>query len=156
VNPRRTGIRRRIVDPVEGDRGSALVEFTFLGVLMLVPLVYVLISAFTLQSAAYGLTGAAREAGRVFVLADSSDAAVDQARVAADVALLDQGVDPAQVTLDVTCASSPCLTPGGRVDIELRTTVALPFVPSFLQGPRGIPVSTRQSVVVDAFRQVRP
>jgi hypothetical protein len=146
----RRGLRPR------GDSGSALVEFTFLGVLLLVPLVYVLLTAFALQRAAFALTGAAREAGRVFVLADSSDAAVANAQAAARIAMLDQGVDPDSVTFDVECAAAPCLTPGARVDVSLRTVVRLPMVPSFIQGPRGIPVTTRQTVVVDVYRQARP
>jgi len=116
----------------------------------------VLLTAFALQRTAYGLTGAAREAGRVFVLADSGDAAMDDAQAAAQIAMIDQGVDPSQVQLDVVCAASPCLTPGARVDVALRTTVRLPLLPSFIQGPRGVPVSTKQTVVVDVYRQVRP
>jgi Flp pilus assembly protein TadG len=142
-------VRRR------NDDGSALVEFTFLGVLLLVPLVYVLLCAFALQRASYGLTGAAREAGRAFVQADTSDAAFDDARTAAQVAMLDQGVDPDRVAVDVQCAASPCLTPGARVDVTLRTTVRLPMLPSFVQAARGIPVTSKQTVVVDVYRQAR-
>ena len=47
------------------ERGSALVEFQFLAVLLLVPLVYVMLAALDVQRTVFGATQAAREAGRV-------------------------------------------------------------------------------------------
>ena len=48
------------------DDGNALVEFTVLSLLLLVPLVYVLLGVFQVQRAAFGVTEAARQAGRAF------------------------------------------------------------------------------------------
>ena len=39
------------------ERGSAIVEFHFLGLLLLVPLVYVLLAVLDVQRASYGVTG---------------------------------------------------------------------------------------------------
>ena len=52
-----------------GDAGNALVEFTYLAVLLMIPLVYVLLSAFQVQRAAFGVTEAARQAGRAYTTA---------------------------------------------------------------------------------------
>ena len=57
--------RRRVRS---GERGSALVEFTWIGLLLLLPLVYVIVTVFTVQRSAYGATEAARSAGRAFIL----------------------------------------------------------------------------------------
>ena len=54
-----------------GDAGNALVEFTYLAVLLMVPLVYVLLAGFQVQRAAFGVTEAARQAGRAYARADS-------------------------------------------------------------------------------------
>jgi hypothetical protein len=51
------------------DRGSAIVEFHFLGILLLVPLVYILLAVLDVQRTSYGVTQAAREAGRIFAAA---------------------------------------------------------------------------------------
>ena len=64
------------------ERGSAIVEFHFLGLLLLVPLVYVLLAVLDVQRASYGVTQAAREAGRIFVATGNEEAA----RLAAQVA----------------------------------------------------------------------
>nr|MBA2464590.1 hypothetical protein [Nocardioidaceae bacterium] len=51
------------------ESGSALVEVTWLAILLLVPLVYVVLGVFEVQRASFGSTSAARAAGRAFVLA---------------------------------------------------------------------------------------
>ena len=76
--------------PVPADRGSAIIEFHFLGILLLVPLVYILLAVLDVQRTSYGVTQAAREAGRIYVATGDEGAA----RRAAQVALEDQGVEP--------------------------------------------------------------
>lgn len=55
------------------DDGNALVELTYLAVLVMVPLVYVLLSVFQVQRAAFGVTEATRQAARAFARADTPD-----------------------------------------------------------------------------------
>ena len=49
-----TGRRRR------DERGSALVELVWLGILLLVPLLWIVVSAFDVQRGAFGVESAAR------------------------------------------------------------------------------------------------
>ena len=51
------------------ERGSALVELTWLGVLLLVPLVWIVVSVFEVQRGAFATPGAVRSAARAFALA---------------------------------------------------------------------------------------
>lgn len=46
------------------ERGNALVEFTWLAVLLMIPLVYLMLTVFQVQKAAYAMEAASREAGR--------------------------------------------------------------------------------------------
>ncbi len=55
-----------------GDDGSALIEFIGLSILLLVPLIYLLVTVFAIQRAAFGVTQAAREAGRAFATAPTA------------------------------------------------------------------------------------
>ena len=55
--------------------GSAIVEFVFLAVLMLVPLFYLVMVLARLQAGAYAVSAASREAGRAYVTAQVSDQA---------------------------------------------------------------------------------
>jgi Flp pilus assembly protein TadG len=116
------------------ERGSALVEFVWLGLLLLVPLVYVLLSVFAAQSAAYGSDSASRAAGRAFMLAPDQETAVAAAEGAARVALADQGVDPDRIQLSISCAPDPdrCLSSGSTVTVEVTVQQPLPLVPSAL------------------------
>src|SRR4051812_35370417 len=105
------------------DSGNALLEFTFLGVLLLVPLVYVVVTALTVEKAAYAVTAASREAGRVYV-ADGADAeAYAHALAAAQVVMRDQGLDLAAGQLELTCEYDPCSTAGGLVHVRIERQV---------------------------------
>ncbi len=73
------------------ESGRAIVEFVFLGTLLLVPLVYLIMTLAQVQAAAYGATAAAREAGRAFTTAATEVQGMPRARAAAQVAFMDFG-----------------------------------------------------------------
>jgi Flp pilus assembly protein TadG len=137
-----------------GDAGSALIEFFFLAVLLLIPLVYVLLTVFEVQRAAYAANAATREAGRAFATAGSDAEGYPRAYAAAAVALADHSLNlgPGQPTID--CSPQPCLTPGGQIDVRLDTEVALPLLPRVLTGraPATIGIHARHVAHVDEFR----
>jgi Flp pilus assembly protein TadG len=138
------------------DGGSALIEFTFLALLLLVPLIYVVLSVFEVQRAAYGVTSAVREAGRAYVDAGSTAEAERAAQAAAAVSLADQGLQLGPGQLTTSCSANPCLSPGAKVTFRLGVRVALPFVPEFLgRNVATVGVSARHDAVVEQFRAVR-
>ena len=65
------------------EAGTAIVEFVLLAVLLMVPMVYIVLVAFRLQSTAYALAAATREAGRAFVTAPDTELAQERAVAAA-------------------------------------------------------------------------
>lgn len=131
--------------PRPDERGSAIVEFVWLGLLLLLPLVYVLVAAFTVQRAAYGVSAASRAAGRAFVLAPDEEAAYLRARHAARVALHDQGISRDQARVRIICEPSPaqCLSPGSVVTVVVRASQPLPLAPAVMG-------DSRPSVTVDS------
>ncbi len=140
------------------EAGSALVEVTWLSLLLLVPLVYVLLSVFAVQRASYGVSGAARAAARAYSLAADEGSAPQAARAAAAVALADQRIEADDVELAVTCRPSPgnCLAPGSLIRVDLRYQVRLPLAPSALGG--GAPsfrVEASHTVAYGTFREDR-
>ena len=118
------------------ERGSALVEFIWLGLLLLVPLVYVLLTVFAAQSAAFGADAASRAAGRAYMLSPSQDQAATAAESAALVALADQGINAKQMSLTISCSPDParCLSSGSAVTVVVTVQQPLPLVPSVLGG----------------------
>ena len=117
------------------EDGTALVEVTWLSLLLLVPLVYVLIAVFDVQRASYGVSAAARSAARAYSLAPDEGSAPGRARAAATVALRDQHLDGA-VQLRIHCRPLPgnCLSPGSFITVEVTRQVRLPLAPSALGG----------------------
>jgi hypothetical protein len=119
------------------DAGNALVEFTYLAILLMVPLVYVLITVFQVQRAAFGTTEAARQGARAYERAGGDELGEQRAREAITLALRDQGVrDAPQVGFD--CGRQSCFGPGGRVTVTVTYWVQLPVLGSvFADARRG-------------------
>ena len=75
------------------EAGSAAVEVLVLGVLLLVPLVYLVLTLAVLQGAAFAAEGAARQAARSIALAADDRSGRAAADDAVAVALADWRVD---------------------------------------------------------------
>jgi Flp pilus assembly protein TadG len=140
-----SGVLPRLRSSRSAECGNAIVEFHFLGLLLLVPLVYILLAVLDVQRASYGVTQAAREAARVYSVSGDEG----QAQFAARVALDDQRITQA-ATVDIVGPYAP----GSRVTVTVDTAAALPFIPDALAaGARAqIPVSARTVVIVDRYR----
>lgn len=136
-----------------GDAGSAVVEFITIGVLMLVPVVYLVVAVAGVQAAAFATESAAREAARIVVTAPDGSAD-DRVVVAVGWALRDQRIDadPARA-VTVACASQPCRTPGSDVTVTVSVDVPLPAVPAGVSEvvPLVVPVSASHTQVVGQF-----
>jgi hypothetical protein len=118
------------------QRGTALVEVIWLGILLLIPMLWILLSAFEVQKGALGTSTAARAAGRAYVLAPNAPAAQQRAEAAARLALADQGITGVPVTVTVTCRPVPteCLSAASVVTVHVSTSVDLPLMPRVLGG----------------------
>ena len=118
------------------ERGTALVEITWLAILLMVPLLYIVLAVFDVQRSAFAVSAAARAAGRAFVLSPSESAAPTRALVAARVAMADQDLDLDRGSIAFTCDPDPanCLAPGSTVQVSVSYPVPLPLVPAALGG----------------------
>lgn len=108
------------------DDGSALVEFVLVGVVLLVPLVYLVMFAAHVQRVSFAATGAARDAGRAYVTAGSDAEGRARAALATTVALRGAGVTPPGDVLSIACTPAPCTyTPGSTVTVTVAVDVRL-------------------------------
>ena len=71
------------MSPSYDDEGTAIVEFVWLSVLLLIPLVYVVLGVFEVQRTALAASTAARSAGRAFLTAPTEASARGRAERAA-------------------------------------------------------------------------
>jgi hypothetical protein len=135
----------------DGEAGNAMLEFVYLSLLLMVPLVYVLTTTFQVQRAAFGVTEAARQAGRAYATADSDGQGRVRAEAAARLALRDQGVELAE---PLQLSPSDGVAPGSVVRVRVTHRVPLPLVGGLFRGvvPPNIPVRGDHVAVVDRFR----
>ncbi|MEO7981310.1 MAG: pilus assembly protein [Sporichthyaceae bacterium] len=142
--------------PARGaDDGNAIIEFVYLAVLLMLPLVYVLLIVFRVQAAAYAVSSAVREAGRVYATSDSVGDASGRAFSAARIVMADSNLTLSADQVEISCSPSPCgLQPGSQVDVVMTYAVALPLVPRFFsdRAPASVRVSSRHLEVVDRFQ----
>ena len=134
------------------DRGSAVLEFIVVGLLVLIPIAYLVLSVMRVQAAVFASTQAVPEAGRAFVTAESVPRAQQRAMSAARLAFADQGFALPARALTVRCRPSACLSPGGAVDIEASWDVPLPWLPATFGEVASVPITATHTVPVDTYR----
>jgi len=137
------------------ETGSASLEFITVGLILLVPLVYLVLAMSAIQGAAFAVEGAARQSVRVFVQSGSDAEAAARAERAIRFALADAGLESVEPRVSVSCSPKPgdCLTRLGSVTISVAVTVPLPLVPPFLDVsvPLGVPLHARATEQVSRF-----
>ena len=138
------------------DEGSASLEFITAGMLLLIPLVYLVVALGAVQGATLATEGAARQAARVYVESPDTETAVKRAQQAIDFALADYGLDSKNADVTITC-SAGCLEPESLVSIGVGVKVEMPLVPAVLNLDHAavVPVTSQASQVVSRFHGVR-
>jgi hypothetical protein len=140
------------------DTGSASVEFLGAGILLLVPLIYLIVLLSTVQSAALAIEGAARQGARVFVQSSTAEAGQAGIARALELALADHGVAAeTRVTVACTPISPECLAPRTSVTVEIQARVPLPLIPAFadVRAPALIPLQASATQQVSRFGPTR-
>src|SRR6478752_659766 len=116
-------------DGGDAERGSAVVEFTFLCLLLMVPVVYFIITVGQLQGGSFAVVGAADQAAKVYVAQPDAASGRAAAEQAVQLALADYGHPAENARLETSCDPADCTAPGSAVTVTVRLTVPLPFVP---------------------------
>lgn len=142
------------------DDGSASLEFITVGLILLVPMVYLVLAVSSVQAGSMAVEGAARQAARVYVRAATDAEADAGARRAVEFALADYGLDAGRAEVRIDCVPSPaaCLTPRGTVTVTVRVKAALPLVPDVLDFPTAasVPLQARAAQQVSRFWGAQP
>jgi len=139
------------------ERGSALVELSWLGILLVLPVLWIVMSVFQVQRGAFGVSTAARAAARAYSLAPDDATGLARARTAARVALDDQGGAEATPEVRVSCTPYPadCHQGTSVITVSVRSRVVLPLMPSVLGGNRpSFALDATQTVPIGQFQEV--
>lgn len=108
------------------EEGSASIEFVWLALILLIPMMYVVLAVFEVQRAAFGVSAASRAAARSFVLAPTNASAESRAWQSANLALGDHKVENAIISVSCT---PRCHAPGSEVKVVVRVQQPLPMMP---------------------------
>jgi Flp pilus assembly protein TadG len=119
---------------MDDDSGSAALEFILVGLLLLVPVVYLIVSLGLIQGQSLGIEAGARHVARTMSSAPDVDTAVVRARAALAAVVDEYGLDPASVEFSVECrpASASCPEAGEIVVVTIAARVTLPLIPPVL------------------------
>jgi len=146
---------RRWSERAAGDAGSASLEFITAGLILLVPLVYLVVALSALQGGAFAVEGAAQQAARVYVQAPDEATANARAQRAVAFALADYGLPAGSAAVRIDCAEpgNGCLRRLSAVTVTVRIAVVLPLVPDVLSLPSAasIPLEATATQIVSRF-----
>ncbi|GAA5201441.1 hypothetical protein GCM10023346_45830 [Arthrobacter gyeryongensis] len=117
------------VPPRASERGSAVVEFILLSLLLMVPVVYFIVTIGQIQGGSFAVVGAADQAAKVFVMQEDASQARAAAERTALLTLADYGHPAERAFVDVVCDRGDCLTAGAAVTVTVKLTVPLPMLP---------------------------
>jgi hypothetical protein len=139
---------------VTREDGSASLEFLTAGLILLVPLTYLVIALSAIQGGALAVEGAARQAARVYVQSPDADEATARAARAVEFGLADYGIDAADASVRIDCEfAGDCLIRRNTVTVTVTVLVPLPLVPDVLslQDVASVPVQASATQTVSRF-----
>lgn len=135
------------------DDGSASLEFITVGLVLLVPLVYLIVALSEIQAAVLAADGAAVQAAKAY--ARAPDDATGRTRVddALALALADFGLDRSAASAQLGClpAGLPCGQRAGSVSVRIDILVALPLMPDVVGSWAAVPVSGSATAPISRF-----
>ena len=132
---------RPLSEQHDSEEGSAIVEFLGLGITLLIPVLYGILTIFSLQSSVMAAHAASAQVV-LYVQEQPEGSVVDQGlaqRLGAHAAQ-DYGVEPSDVSVSLSCASGECVS-GTKAYATVTVQARLPLLPSFMGGGV-IPVSS--------------
>jgi Flp pilus assembly protein TadG len=145
-------LRRCWTELRHDDRGSGALEFIVGGVILLVPIIYLIVVLGEIQAQSLGVEQAARHVARGVAAAEGADDADARAdRVLAGI-VAEYEIDPSAVSVDLACVGthSTCPEPGATIRVTVSSEVALPLVPPVL----GLDELARVGVEASAVQKV--
>lgn len=131
MRPSSRSVRTERRGLLHDESGSAALEFIVVGVLLLVPLVYLILTLGAVQEQTLGAEAAARHTARVIGQAPDAETAAARGDAVLAGVIREYGMDPGAVDVGISCrpAGAQCPDAGATVIVTVRTSISLPFMP---------------------------
>ncbi len=139
-----------------------MVEFVFLAMVLMIPVVYLVLTLARVQEAAFAAEAVSRDVSRAAVVggvdalregasnADAETAARERADAALATTLGDFHLEREAADVQLECTADPCLTPGSDVQVSVSIEVSLPGIGALVPRAR-ITVDSTGSSPVDGY-----
>ena len=136
------------------DDGSAALEFITVGVILLVPLVYLVLALGVIQEQTLGAEAAARHTARVISQAPDAETAAARSEAVLAGVIDEYGLDADAVRVSISCtpAGAACPSAGATMIVTVRTSASLPLVPPLFGLDRMATVPLEASAVQKVSR----
>jgi len=141
------------------EEGSALVELSWLAIILLVPLIWIVISVFEVQQGAFATSAAARAAGRAYALAPDDATGAARADAVVRQVLADQGTPGQQARVTITCdaPAGRCHVGTSVITVRVESGVDLPFFPAiFDKGAASFALDATRTVPIGQYVESAP
>ena len=109
-----------------------MVEFVGLGLLLLIPIMYLVVTVARVQAGSFAVVAAAEQAGQAVSVLEPEELGRTEVHEVAAVAARDHGFAPEDLEVTVSCSDGACESPGAVATVHARVTVRLPGVPGFV------------------------
>ncbi len=118
----------------DDDAGSAALEFILMGLVLLVPVVYLVVTLGLIQGQTMGVEAGARHIARAVSLAPDIETARARAHEVLRDVVDEYGLDAKGVEVTFRCRPKgvACPSAGATLVVTVRTSVGLPLVPPVL------------------------
>ena len=136
------------------ERGSALVEFCWVGLILFIPITWIVLTVFEVQQGAFAVNGAARAAARAYALAPDDATGAARAQAVVDQTLADQGGEGQAGQVHVSCEPFPhnCHAGTSLITVRIDSGVTLPFLPAMMDdSQRSFKLKARHTVPIGQF-----
>ncbi|WP_233542693.1 hypothetical protein [Kocuria tytonis] len=103
-----------------------------LGLLLLVPIIYLVVTVARVQAGSFAVVAAAEQAGQAVSVLEAKDLDRTGVHAAAAVAAQDHGFAPQELSVTVSCSDGSCEAPGAVATVHASLAVDLPGMPGFV------------------------
>ena len=134
------GVTSDVAESRGADDGTAVIEFIFASVVLLIPVIYLMLTLSQLQAASYATTSAAMSASRI--AARDANPSEARAHAVAEMHFADFGLRDAPTSITYSC-SGPCGQAGSLVTARVETKVSLPGFPLLFGSDRSPHITLR-------------
>lgn len=127
------------------DEGSAALEFVTVGVILLIPLVYLVVALGVIQEQTLGAEAAARHTARAVATAPDAATAARLGEAVLAETTQQYGLDPDSVDISLACAPAvvECPSAGVTLLVTVAARVRLPGVPAVFGLDRAASIEVR-------------